>query len=83
MINDERIRQIILSHLSAEFVRVESPDQVHFSAIIVSSQFEGLSLVKRQQAIYAALIEEIRSGAVHALSLKTYTPQEWENQQNQ
>ena len=82
MIDDERVKQIIASHLSAELVTVESPDQVHFSAIVVSSQFEGLSLVKRQQAVYAALLEEIRSGAVHALSLKTYTPTEWKNKNN-
>jgi len=80
--DDESLKQMILSHLSAEFISVESPDQVHFSAVIVSKDFEGVSAVKRQQAVYAALKEEIRSGQVHALSLKTYTPTEWKNQQN-
>ena len=49
----------------------------NFQVIAVGEVFDGLSPVKRQQLVYGALSEEIASGAVHALSLKTYTPTQW------
>ncbi|MBA2778790.1 BolA family protein [Billgrantia kenyensis] len=49
----------------------------NFQVIAVGDVFEGLSPVKRQQLIYGALSEEIASGAVHAVSIKTYTPAQW------
>jgi acid stress-induced BolA-like protein IbaG/YrbA len=49
----------------------------NFQVIAVGEVFGGLSPVKRQQLIYGALSEEIASGAVHAVSIKTYTPAQW------
>ncbi|MDJ0554413.1 MAG: BolA family transcriptional regulator [Microcoleaceae cyanobacterium MO_207.B10] len=50
----------------------------HLQAIVVSSQFEGKTLVKQHQMVYRAVQEAMDSEAIHALALKTYTPQEWE-----
>ncbi|WP_390882407.1 BolA family protein [Halomonas saccharevitans] len=50
----------------------------NFQVAAVGEVFEGLSPVKRQQMIYGALTEEIASGALHAVSIKTYTPQQWQ-----
>lgn len=50
----------------------------NFQVVAVGEIFEGLSPVKRQQMIYGALTEEIASGALHAVSIKTYTPQQWQ-----
>lgn len=50
----------------------------NFQVIAVGAVFEGLSPVKRQQLIYAALSDEIASGALHAVSIKTYTPAQWQ-----
>lgn len=47
----------------------------HFAVTVVSSVFEGLNAVKRQQAVYAALNEQITSGAIHALQIKAVTPE--------
>ena len=55
-------------------------DGSHFDAIVVSSAFEGLSMVKEQQMVYGTLGDRITRGAIHALSIKAYTPQEWETQ---
>ncbi len=52
-------------------VSVHSEDNVHFDAIVKSSIFQGMPRVKRQQLVYACVSEEIRSGLIHALSLKT------------
>ena len=46
--------------------------------IAVGDAFEGLSPVKRQQLVYAALSDEIASGALHAISIKTFTPVQWQ-----
>ncbi len=46
--------------------------------VAVGEVFAGLSPVKRQQLIYGALSEEIASGALHAVSIKTYTPAQWD-----
>lgn len=43
---------------------------------VVSAQFEGLSRVKRQQAVYAPIRELIDSGAIHAVTIKASTPGE-------
>jgi acid stress-induced BolA-like protein IbaG/YrbA len=53
-----------------------------FQVIAVSAQFETLSRVKKQQAIYAPLKEEIASNAIHALSIKALTPAEWQKQKH-
>ena len=46
----------------------------HLQVTVISSAFEGLSLVKQHQLIYSALKEELASEAIHALALKTETP---------
>ena len=51
-------------------------DGCNCSAVVVSPFFEGLSLLQRQRAVLALVSEEIRSGDLHALSVKTYTPDE-------
>jgi acid stress-induced BolA-like protein IbaG/YrbA len=43
----------------------------------VGSLFEELSRVKRQQAIYAPLTQAINDGTIHAVTIKTFTPEQW------
>lgn len=49
----------------------------HLEAIVVSSEFEGKTKVKQHQIVYGALQAEMASEAIHALALKTYTPESW------
>lgn len=51
--------------------------ETHWNAIIVSAAFVGRTPVARQRAVYAALDEELKEG-VHAFTMKTLTPEEWE-----
>jgi acid stress-induced BolA-like protein IbaG/YrbA len=46
----------------------------------VSAEFEGLRAIARHKRVYAALGERIQNDEVHALSMKTFTPQEWAQQ---
>lgn len=50
----------------------------HVHLTVVSEAFAGLSPVKKQQMVYALLAEPIASGAIHAVHMKTLTPQELE-----
>ncbi len=49
----------------------------NFSIVVISSDFEGLSTVERQQHVYFYLQEAISSGAIHAVTMKTYTPKQY------
>ena len=50
-----------------------------FSVTIVSEAFAGLSIMKRQQLILGGFSELLTSGVLHALSIKAYTLEEWNN----
>jgi acid stress-induced BolA-like protein IbaG/YrbA len=52
----------------------------NFSVLVVSEAFEGLSPVRRQQKVLAAVQAPLSTGALHAISMKVYTPAEWEEQ---
>ena len=52
-----------------------------FSAIVISASFAGLPPVKRQQQVLAPVTAFLTTGALHAFSLKTYTPEEWANRE--
>jgi acid stress-induced BolA-like protein IbaG/YrbA len=48
----------------------------HFSAVVISDSFDGLSLVDQHQAVYKAVGNHMTK-EIHALQLKTYSPQQW------
>jgi acid stress-induced BolA-like protein IbaG/YrbA len=52
-------------------------DGSHFEAVVIGDVFADLSLVKKQQKVYATLGDKITSGEVHALTIKTYTADEF------
>jgi len=73
----DEVQQKIEAALPGADVRVRSGDNVHFEALVVAPQFEGLRTIKRHQLVYATLGEAV-GGEIHALSLETVTPAEWE-----
>ena len=74
----DQIKAFISAQLNCTHIEVEG-DGRHFYATIVSPDFEGQRTVARQRAVYAALGERIlgSDAQIHALSMKTYTPNEW------
>jgi acid stress-induced BolA-like protein IbaG/YrbA len=52
-------------------------DGSHFEAIVVSDAFAGKSLLQKQRMVMATVNEQVASGELHALSIKTFTPEEW------
>jgi len=56
----------------------EDHEDAHFAAVVVSPAFEGKSLVEQHQMVYDALGEAMTDD-IHALEMKTYTPEEYES----
>lgn len=78
MLKSTLIENLIKENLPTTQVIISTKDQHHFDAVIVSSAFNNLSLLERQRKVYAVLEEKILDGEIHALSFKTYTPEEYE-----
>lgn len=68
--------------LPCDFVAVHGNDGQHFEAVVVSPQFAGKNMVQQHQLVYKALGERMRE-EIHALSLRTYTPEAWARDGNE
>jgi len=71
----EQIDALIRARIDIAELDVRSDDGVHFSALVVSPQFEGLRQLQRHQLVYSALGERM-GGEIHALSIRALTPAE-------
>ncbi len=80
MISLEQVEAMIKAEIPDAQVQVQdlTGGGDHLQAVVVSSQFEGKSLIKQHQLVYGALQQAMASEAIHALALKTYTPQDWQ-----
>ena len=76
---NEQLEQRLRALDSVEYVQVTG-DGYHYQLTIVSNVFFGKSKVARQQWVYAQLKDDITSGNLHALSMQTWTKNEWEKQ---
>jgi len=72
----ELIHGYLSAGLDCTHLEVEGDGQ-HFQAVIVSPQFAGKRLIQRHQIVYAALGDRMRE-EIHALSMKTLTPEEFQ-----
>ncbi len=72
----DELESIISANLSCALCEVDG-DGRHWTATIVSSEFEGKRAIQRHQRVYATLGAKMHTDEVHALSMKTYTPAEW------
>ena len=77
--NPEEIERLIRAGLPDAEVRVESPDNTHFQALVVSAEFAGLRSIARHQRVYACL-GSLMGNEIHALSIRAVTPDEWQAQ---
>lgn len=72
----EQVTALLHSELDNCEISV-SGEGSHYDITVVGDVFSGLRPVKKQQLVYAALSEQIADGSIHAVNIKTYTPQEW------
>ena len=76
------VRRMLEQAFPGDQIELSSPmgDDHHFQLLIVSAQFSGKSMVEQHQMVYRALGGAMRE-AIHALALKTYSPEQWQKQQ--
>lgn len=79
MVTADQIKQYIQNDLPCEYIRVDGDDGQHFEAVIVSAEFNGKRTVQQHQLVYKALGDRM-GGEIHALAIKTFTPEEWRKQ---
>jgi acid stress-induced BolA-like protein IbaG/YrbA len=77
MVTPENVRDYIQQGLACEHVHVEG-DGRHFDAVIVSKEFEGKGMLQQQRFVFQMLGDKME--LIHALSMKTFTPEQWAKQ---
>ncbi len=73
------LEDLISNGMQCTSISIEG-DGRHWFATIVSAEFEGMRAIKRHQLVYKTLGQKMHTDEVHALSMKTFTPTEWESE---
>ena len=76
MVTPEQVKTYIEQGLPCEHIELAGDGQ-HFEALVVSAEFRGKSRVQQHQLVYKALGDRMRA-EIHALSMRTYSPEEWQ-----
>jgi acid stress-induced BolA-like protein IbaG/YrbA len=72
----QEVTQIIQTAIPDAEIHVQG-EEANFTADVISESFSGISNLNRQKKVLASVKEQIVTGVIHALSVKTYTPEEW------
>ncbi len=75
----EQIKRLLSEALTLDELIVEGEGS-HFQVIAVGDCFDGASRVKKQQMIYRPLNAAIADGSLHALTIKAFTPEQWQRE---
>ena len=80
MLDPEKVKQRITAALPGADVEVKDLTGTgdHFEARVVSAEFDGKSMVDQHKLVYAPLQDWLKTGELHALALKTFSPSQWE-----
>ena len=76
----DQVKQLIQQGLDVASVEVNG-EGGHFDVRVVGECFAGKSPVQKQKLVYATLNPQITSGEIHAVTIKAYTPEEWQKAQ--
>ena len=78
---EKKIKDILKNKIkdSKVFVQDMNGNQDHFSVMVISSEFENLSIIKQHKMIYNALGSMV-TNEIHALQIKTFTLEQWKNE---
>ncbi|CAL4323509.1 Acid stress protein IbaG [Buchnera aphidicola (Eriosoma lanigerum)] len=76
-----KIKSILMKSISLQQVNITG-DHNHIEIIAIGKIFLGMNNVKRQQTIYVPLMKYFANQEIHAVSIKTFTPIEWDKKNN-
>ena len=82
MITKEDIKELIETGLAGSEAIIEGDDGSHFDGIVICADFEGKSMIAQHRMVFDTLGDRMQTGIIHALSMKTYTPSEWQAKNN-
>ena len=79
MVSPEQVESMIKVGIPDAEVQVQdlTGGGDHYQVVVVSQTFEGKGRVQQHQLVYKSVQQAMSSEAIHALSLKTYTPEDW------
>jgi len=77
VLSAQQLETYITQNLACDYIKVLGDDGTHFEAVIVSPEFAGKSMVQQHQRVYAALGDRMKA-EIHALSMRTLTPEAWQ-----
>jgi acid stress-induced BolA-like protein IbaG/YrbA len=82
MMAQDEIRAIVAAAIPDSDVTVTdlTGELDHFQVTVVSPRFEGRTLIERHQMVQTPLRAAVDDGRIHALTLKTFTPEQWKKQ---
>ncbi|MCC5852101.1 MAG: BolA/IbaG family iron-sulfur metabolism protein [Alkalimonas sp.] len=72
----QQIEQLLQEQLQLSEVEVKAEGS-HYSVRAVGECFANVSRVRQQQMIYGPLMAAIQDGSIHAVSIRTFTPEQW------
>lgn len=78
MITKEDIKKLIEDGLPDSEAIIEGDDGSHFDGVVVCKDFAGKNMIAQHRLVFATLGNRMQTGEIHALGLKTYTPEEWD-----
>ncbi len=81
MLSAQQLETYITQNLACDYIKVLGDDGTHFEAVIVSPEFAGKSMVQQHQRVYATLGDRMKA-EIHALSMRTLTPEAWQKLNN-
>jgi acid stress-induced BolA-like protein IbaG/YrbA len=82
MVSPEQVAALIKAGLPDAEVQVQdlTGTRDHYQVVVVSAEFVGKRLIQQHQMVNRAVQAEMATGELHALTMKTYTPEEWATQ---
>ena len=75
----DTLKSLLQNHLSDCEFHVQGEGS-HYDITAIGEMFEGLRPVRKQQLVYGALTDCIADGSVHAVNIRTFTPNGWQAQ---
>jgi acid stress-induced BolA-like protein IbaG/YrbA len=77
MIHRDDIKNLIETGLPGSQAMIVGDDGSHFEGTVVCADFEGKSTLEQHRMVYGTLGDRMQTGEIHALALRTFTPEEW------
>lgn len=77
MIHKDEIKALIEAGLPGAQASITGDDGSHFEGIVVCAEFAGKTMLEQHRLVFETLGDRMQTGVIHALSLRTYTPEQW------